>query len=112
MTRLLLDEESLRQPVTVTRAARLLAAESADWVIADVVRDGVPGRACVLGPSDKPVTELVRSSRDDPLTAPAVAHVLTGGSGVVHEMLEDDGLLGDVPGGPPLLRVMGGGARC
>ncbi|MFD0885918.1 PAS domain-containing protein, partial [Streptosporangium algeriense] len=30
MTRLLLDEESLRQPVTVTRAARLLAAETAD----------------------------------------------------------------------------------
>ncbi|MEU8384620.1 SpoIIE family protein phosphatase [Streptosporangium sp. NPDC048865] len=108
MTRLLLDEESLRQPVTVTRASRLLAAEWADWVIADVVRDGMPRRACVLGPSDRPVTELVRFAEGmNPLTAPAVAHVLTGGSGVVHEMLEDDGLLGDVPGGPPLLRVMG-----
>ncbi|MER7131393.1 SpoIIE family protein phosphatase [Streptosporangium saharense] len=108
MTRLLLDEESLRQPVTVTRAARLLAAETADWVIADVVRDGVPRRAVVLGPSDKPVTELVRLVEGlKPLTAPAVAHVLTGGSGVVHEMLEDDSLLGEAPGGPPLLRVMG-----
>ncbi|MEU4534253.1 SpoIIE family protein phosphatase [Streptosporangium sp. NPDC023825] len=108
MTRLLLDEESLRQPVTVTRASRLLAAEWADWVIADVVRDGMPRRACVLGPSDKPVTQLVRLAEGmNPLTAPAVAHVLTGGSGVVHEMLEDEGLLGDVPGGPPLLRVMG-----
>ncbi|WP_433256034.1 SpoIIE family protein phosphatase [Streptosporangium sp. CA-135522] len=108
MTRLLLDEESLRQPVTVTRAARLLAAESADWVIADVVRDGMPRRACVLGPSDKPVTDLVRMIEGmTPLTAPAVAHVLTGGSGVVHEMLEEEGLLGDIPGGPPLLRVMG-----
>ncbi|MER7209031.1 SpoIIE family protein phosphatase [Streptosporangium sp. NPDC000239] len=108
MTRLLLDEESLRQPVTVTRAARLLAAETADWVIADVVRDGVPRRAVVLGPSDKPVTELVRLVEGlTPLTAPTVAHVLTGGSGVVHEMLEDESLLGEVPGGPPLLRVMG-----
>ncbi|MET8340292.1 SpoIIE family protein phosphatase [Streptosporangium canum] len=108
MTRLLLDEESLRQPVTVTRAARLLAAESADWVIADVVRDGVPRRACVLGPSDKPVTELVRLIEGmTPLAAPAVAHALTGGSGVVHEMLEEETLLGEVPGGPPLLRVMG-----
>ncbi|MFF5212520.1 SpoIIE family protein phosphatase [Streptosporangium sp. NPDC000396] len=108
MTRLLLDEESLRQPVTVTRAARLLAAEWADWVIADVVRDGVPARACVLGPSDKPVTELVRLVEGlNPLTAPAVAHVLTGGSGVVHEMLEEETLLGSLPGGPPLLRVMG-----
>ncbi|MEV4376340.1 SpoIIE family protein phosphatase [Streptosporangium sp. NPDC049644] len=107
MTRLLLDEESLRQPVTVTRAARLLASESADWVIADVIRDGVPARACVLGPSDKPVTQLVRLAEQmKPLTAPAIAHVLTGGSGVVHEMLEDERLLGDVPGGPPLLRVM------
>ncbi|MGW2199070.1 PP2C family protein-serine/threonine phosphatase [Streptosporangium sp. NPDC001682] len=108
MTRLLLDEESLRQPVTVTRAARLLASESADWVIADVIRDGVPARACVLGPSDKPVTQLVRLAEQlNPQAAPAIAHVLTGGSGVVHEMLEDEGLLGDVPGGPPLLRVMG-----
>ncbi|MEU1732239.1 SpoIIE family protein phosphatase [Streptosporangium sp. NPDC020145] len=108
MTRLLLDEESLRQPVTVTRAARLLAAETADWVIADVVRDGVPRRAVVLGPSDKPVTELVRLVEGlTPLAAPTVAHVLTGGSGVVHEMLEDESLLGEVPGGPPLLRVMG-----
>ncbi|GAA2914506.1 hypothetical protein GCM10010517_80950 [Streptosporangium fragile] len=108
MTRLLLDEESLRQPVTVTRASRLLAAEWADWVIADVVRDGMPRRACVIGPSDKPVTELVRLVEGmNPLTAPAIAHVLTGGSGVVHEMLENEELLGDVPGGPPLLRVMG-----
>jgi sigma-B regulation protein RsbU (phosphoserine phosphatase) len=108
MTRLLLDEESLRQPVTVTRAARLLVAESADWVIADVVRDGTPRRACALGPSDKPVTQLVRLIEGmNPLTAPAIAHVLTGGSGVVHEMLEEDTLLGEIPGGPPLLRVMG-----
>ena len=50
----------------------------------------------MLGPSDKPVTQLVRLAEGmNPLTAPAVAHVLTGGSGVVHEMLEDDGLLGD-----------------
>ncbi|MEV8631302.1 SpoIIE family protein phosphatase [Streptosporangium sp. NPDC051023] len=108
MTRLLLDEESLRQPVTVTRAARLLASEIADWVIADVVRDDVPRRAVVLGPSDKPVTELVRLIEGlTPLTAPAVAHVLTGGSGMIHEMLEEESLLGEIPGGPPLLRIMG-----
>lgn len=108
MTRLLLDEESLRRPVTVTRAARLLAAETADWVIADVVRDGTPRRAVVLGPGDRPVTELTRLVEGlTPLAAPVVAHVLTGGSGVVHEMLEEETLLGELPGGPPLLRVMG-----
>ncbi|MBG0829702.1 SpoIIE family protein phosphatase [Planomonospora sp. ID67723] len=108
MTRLLLDEDSLRQPVTVTRAARLLASELADWVIADVVRDGSPRRACVLGPADRPVGELVRLVESlNPLAAPLVAHVLSGGSGVVHEMLEEETLLGGVPDGPPLLRVMG-----
>ncbi|GII05397.1 SpoIIE family protein phosphatase [Planobispora takensis] len=109
MTRLLLDEDSLRQPVTVTRASRLLASEAADWVIADVVRDGSPRRACVLGPVDKPVAELVRVVENlNPLSAPLIAHVLTSGSGgVVHEMLEEETLLGGVPDGPPLLRVMG-----
>ncbi|GAA3445967.1 SpoIIE family protein phosphatase [Planomonospora venezuelensis] len=108
MTRLLLDEDSLHQPVTVTRASRLLASELADWVIADVVRDGTPRRACVIGPADKPVGELVRLVENlGPLSAPLVAHVLTGSSGVVHEMLEDETLLGRVPDGPPLLRVMG-----
>ncbi|GGL54452.1 SpoIIE family protein phosphatase [Planomonospora parontospora] len=108
MTRLLLDEESLRQPVTVTRASRLLAAEAADWVIADVVREGSPRRACVFGPSDRPVTDLVRLVEGlNPLRAPLIAHVLTGGSGVVHEMVEDENLLGGAGDGPPLLRVMG-----
>ncbi|MFC4060075.1 SpoIIE family protein phosphatase [Planomonospora corallina] len=109
MSRLLLDEESLRQPVTVTRAARLLAAEAADWVIADVVQDGSPRRACVFGPSDRPVSDLIRLVEGlNPLTAPLVAHVLTGGSGVVHEMVEDEALLGGAGDGrPPLLRVMG-----
>ncbi|GGS50307.1 hypothetical protein GCM10010156_06280 [Planobispora rosea] len=108
MTRLLLDEDSLNQPVTVTRAARLLAADTADWVIADVVRDGSPRRACVFGPADKPVNELVRMVENhNPLAAPLIAHVLTGGTGVVHEMLEDEMLLGGLADGPPLLRVMG-----
>ncbi|MBO4270206.1 SpoIIE family protein phosphatase [Microbispora triticiradicis] len=95
LTRLLLDEESLREPVALLRAARLLAAETADWVIADVARDGEQVRSVVIGPSDQPVGRLQRTVEEaSPAAAPVVGQVLTTHSGVVHEMLSDDSLLG------------------
>ncbi|GAA0998469.1 hypothetical protein GCM10009555_097780 [Acrocarpospora macrocephala] len=96
LTRLLLDEESLREPVALIRAARLLAAETADWVIADILRDGVPHRAAVIAPSAEPVARLQRAVEAlPPADAPLVAHVLATQSGLIHEMLTDEGLLGD-----------------
>ncbi|GAA1276542.1 hypothetical protein Psi02_00500 [Planotetraspora silvatica] len=96
LTRLLLDEESLREPVALIRAARLLAAETADWVIADVIRDGRPHRAAVVGPADQPPGRLQRDLEGmDPAAVPIVGQVLTTQSGIVNEMLSDDTLLGD-----------------
>ncbi|WP_055482968.1 SpoIIE family protein phosphatase [Sphaerimonospora mesophila] len=103
--RLLLDEESLREPVALLRAARLLAAETADWVIADVFRDGDPRgadvhradvhRATVVGPGDQPSGRLQRVIEEtSPAEAPIVEQVLVTQSGIVHEMLADDSLLG------------------
>ncbi|MCC5580351.1 SpoIIE family protein phosphatase [Microtetraspora sp. AC03309] len=95
LTRLLLDEESLREPVALIRAARLFAAETADWVIADVFRDDVLHRAAVIPPASEPVTRLQRAVEGlDPARAPVVSQVLETGGGTVHEMLADDGLLG------------------
>ncbi|GAB3164991.1 SpoIIE family protein phosphatase [Microbispora hainanensis] len=95
LTALLLDEESLREPVALLRAARLLAAETADWVIADVARDGGLVRTVVIGPSDQPVGRLQRAVEEaPPALAPVVEQVMTTQSGVVHEMLTDDSLLG------------------
>ncbi|GLW96788.1 SpoIIE family protein phosphatase [Microtetraspora sp. NBRC 16547] len=111
LTRLLLDEESLREPVALIRAARLLAAETADWVIADVFRDDALDRAlhralhraldrtlqraAVVPPASEPVTRLQRAVEGmDPAGAPVVRQVLETGSGTVHEMLSDDALLG------------------
>ncbi|MBX6385822.1 MAG: SpoIIE family protein phosphatase [Microbispora sp.] len=95
LTRLLLDEESLREPVALLRAARLLATETADWVIADVARGGGLVRSVVIGPSDQPVGRLQRMIGEaPPARAPVVDQVMTTGSGVVHEMLADDRLLG------------------
>ncbi|GAA4556388.1 SpoIIE family protein phosphatase [Planotetraspora kaengkrachanensis] len=96
LTRLLLDEESLREPVALIRAARLFAAETADWVIADVIRDGRLHRAAVVGPADQPPGRLQRDLEGmDPAAVPIVTQVLTTQSGIVNEMLADDTLLGD-----------------
>ncbi len=111
MARLLLDEESLRQPVALARAARLLTTETADWVVMDIVRDGIPQRATVLGPSDQPVGEQVRLlERMDPASAPAIAQVLSQRSGLVQEMIEDETVFGTAPDGTPVLRAMNAGS--
>jgi sigma-B regulation protein RsbU (phosphoserine phosphatase) len=95
LTRLLLDEESLREPVALLRAARLLGAETADWVIADVLRDGSLQRTTVIAPSDQPIGRLQRDVEEaGPGASPVVGQVLTTQSGIVHEMLTDDSLLG------------------
>ncbi|MFI6289968.1 SpoIIE family protein phosphatase [Nonomuraea sp. NPDC050790] len=107
MARILLDEESLRRPVALARAARLLAADWADWVIADVVRDDVARRATVLAPKAEPVGELVRLvERAEPLAGPLVAQVMQQGTGVLHEMLDDEHVFGAHADGP-LLTAMG-----
>ncbi|MFE3451795.1 SpoIIE family protein phosphatase [Nonomuraea sp. NPDC059194] len=110
MAALLLDEESQRRPVALPRAARLLAEEWADWVVGDVLRDGLPGRSVVVGPKDQPVADLVRLvERAEPAASPLVAQVLDQGTGVVHEMVEDESLFGAGPEGP-LLTAMGAGS--
>jgi len=110
MGRLLLDEEALRQPVALPRATRLLAAEWADWVIADMVRDGLPRRSVVAGPKNLPVAELTRQvEATAPAGAQVVTQVLERRSGVVHEMVDDETLLGFCAEGP-LLTVMGAGS--
>ncbi|WP_157245127.1 SpoIIE family protein phosphatase [Nonomuraea typhae] len=108
--RTLLEEESMRRPVALARVARLLAADWADWVIADVLRPGGLRRVTVLAPKDEPLGELVRLvERADPLAGPMVTHVLEQGTGVLHEMVDDEGLLGSDSGGP-LLAAMGAGS--
>ncbi|MGI5292217.1 SpoIIE family protein phosphatase [Nonomuraea polychroma] len=110
MGRLLLDEQALLRPVAVARATRLLAAEWADWVIADLVRDGLPRRSVVVGPKDHPVGELVRQvEAADPAASQVVLQVLERGSGVVQEMVDDETLLGFCADGP-VLTAMGAGS--
>ncbi|MFB4264075.1 SpoIIE family protein phosphatase [Nonomuraea sp. GTA35] len=110
MGRLLLDEEALLRPVALQRASRLLAAEWADWVIADMVRDGAPRRSVVMAPKNHPLGELVRQIESaDPSAGQLVLQVLERGSGMVLEMVDDDTLLGFCADGP-LLTAMGAGS--
>lgn len=110
MGNLLLDEQALLRPIAVPRATRLLAAEWADWVIADLVRGGLPRRSIVVGPKDQPVGELARQVEGaDPATSHVVLQVLERGSGVVLEMVDDESLLGFCDEGP-LLTAMGAGS--
>ncbi|HEX4813292.1 MAG TPA: SpoIIE family protein phosphatase [Nonomuraea sp.] len=110
MGKLLLDEDALLRPVAVARATRLLAAEWADWVIADLVRGGLPRRSYVVGPKNQPVGELVRHvEAAEPAAGHVVLQVLERGSGVVQEMVDDETQLGFCPEGP-LLTAMGAGS--
>jgi serine phosphatase RsbU (regulator of sigma subunit)/PAS domain-containing protein len=62
VTRLLLDNSTFSEAVTLQRCARLLAGEIASWVIVDVERDGRLRRQLVIGP-DKTEDELIRRVR-------------------------------------------------
>lgn len=110
MAALLLDPDSLQKPLALPRAARLLAADWADWVVADVTHEGTMRRSIVLPPREQPFGAVVRLlEQAEPMAAPVVAQVFSQATGVAHEMVEDDLLLGLSDGGP-LLASMGAGS--
>jgi serine phosphatase RsbU (regulator of sigma subunit)/PAS domain-containing protein len=108
VTRLLLDNSTFSEAVTLQRCARLLAGDLASWVIVDVERSGLLRRQFVVGPQDRPAQELarrVRALNPRPGTAPGQVHAT--GTSVVLAHAEDAGLLGAVPDGAPVLMLIG-----
>jgi PAS domain-containing protein len=75
VTRLLLENSTFSEAVTVQRCARLLAGDIASWVLVDLERSGELRRQFVVGPSGEQTEELARKVREaDPAprsTAPA-----------------------------------------
>ncbi len=108
MTRLLLDEESLREPVPLRRAARLLSEELADWVIIDLVHGGELRRTVVNGPQGQtsayPLEDLV------PAQAPLLAEVMEDGSSKLVQTIDDEHVLGTIPQGWGVLTALGAGS--
>ena len=108
VTRLLLDNSTFSEAVTLQRCARLLAGDIASWVIVDVERSGELRRQVVVGPPGERTDELARTVRGvdpAPESVPAQVHA-TGGS-VTLAHADDVGVLGTAPDGTPLLMLLG-----
>jgi serine phosphatase RsbU (regulator of sigma subunit) len=108
VTRLLLDNSTFSEAVTLQRCARLLAGDIASWVMIDIERADLLRRQFVIGPQDQAAQELARKIRaldPEPASAPGQVHV--AGTSVVLANADDAGILGTMADGTPLLMLLG-----
>jgi serine phosphatase RsbU (regulator of sigma subunit) len=108
VTRLLLDNSTFSEAVTLQRCARLLAGELADWVIIDIDRGGQLRRQFAAGSRDGQADKLVRAVRSvdpDPESVPWQVH--STGKSVLLAHPDEPSVLGTGPGGTPLLMTLG-----
>src|SRR5215472_10179411 len=108
VTRLLLENATQNEAVTLQRCASLLAGELAAWVIVDTVRGHRLRRQFVVGPEDQRSDELARevaANDPQPGSIPHAVHE-TGGSQLIAHA-EDASVLGNGPGDVPLLMLLG-----
>jgi serine phosphatase RsbU (regulator of sigma subunit) len=108
LTRVLLDNSTFSEAVTLQRCARLLAGEIADWVIIDVDRGGRLLRQIAVGPRDGQSDQVARVAREgasDQESVPAQVH--STGKSVLLAHLDDPGALGRGPDGTPLVMMLG-----
>jgi serine phosphatase RsbU (regulator of sigma subunit)/PAS domain-containing protein len=108
VTRLLLDNRTFSEALTIQRCARLLAGDIASWVIVDIERSGLLRRQFVIGPPGEPSQVLARAVRgDDPQLGSTPEQVYSAGTPVLMAHVEDTGILGSAPDGTPLLIMLG-----
>jgi serine phosphatase RsbU (regulator of sigma subunit) len=108
VTRLLLDNSTFSEAVTLQRCARLLAGDIASWVIVDVERADRLQRQFVVGPHDEAAEEVARKARAvDPPPGSVPAQVHASGRSVVLAHAEDPEILGATAEGTPLLMLLG-----
>jgi PAS domain S-box-containing protein len=108
VTRLLLDNSTFSEAVTIQRCARLLAGEIADWVIIDIDRGGQLRRQFAAGSRNGQADQLARAVRNvDPDQESAPWQVHATGKSVLLAHPEDPAALGTGPDGTPLLMALG-----
>jgi serine phosphatase RsbU (regulator of sigma subunit)/PAS domain-containing protein len=108
VTRLLLDNSTFSEAVTLQRCARLLAGDIASWIIVDIERSGQLRRQFVIGPHGEGPDELARKVRAvDPQPDSVAAQVHSAGRSVILAHTDDAGLLDADPDGTPLLMLLG-----
>jgi serine phosphatase RsbU (regulator of sigma subunit) len=108
ITRLLLENSSFSESLTLQRCARLLAAEFASWVIVDVIRGRRLRRQVAVGPTGEEselATRMVRDAEPEPGSLPAQVHQT--GKSQLQARSDDTGMLGTGPDGVPLLMKLG-----
>jgi serine phosphatase RsbU (regulator of sigma subunit)/PAS domain-containing protein len=106
-TRILLENVTYSEPVTLQRFARLLSHELAAWVIVDVERNHRLQRQLAVGPEDQQAAETARVlAAVDPVPGSAPHQVHQSGSSLLVSHVEDQSLLGDGPDGVPLLMLL------
>jgi serine phosphatase RsbU (regulator of sigma subunit)/PAS domain-containing protein len=108
VTRLLLDNSTFSEAVTLQRCARLLAGGMAGWVIMDIERGGQLRRQYVVGPHDEPSQDLARKVRAlDPQPGTAPAQVHAAGTTILLAHADDAGILGATADEAPLMMLLG-----
>ena len=108
VTRLLLDNSTFSEAVTLQRCARLLAGGMASWVIMDIERAGQLRRQYVVGPHDEQSQDLARKVRTlDPQPGTAPAQVHAAGTTILLAHAADAGILGATGDEAPLLVLLG-----
>jgi serine phosphatase RsbU (regulator of sigma subunit)/PAS domain-containing protein len=108
VTRLLLDNSTFNEAVTLQRCARLLAGDIASWVMVDMERGGRLRRQYVIGPSGEREEELARRVRNaDPQPDTAAWQVHTARKPVLLAYAVGPELLGTAPDGKSLLLELG-----
>ena len=107
-SRLLLENVTFSESVTLQRCARLLSEALGAWVIVDMDRGGLLRRHFVTGPDKHesgPLTQTIASVNPEPGSLPA--QVRDSGSTLLVTHAEDNSLLGAAPDGVPLLALLG-----
>ena len=110
-SRLLLENVTFSESVTLQRCARLLSETLGAWVIVDMDRSGLLRRHYVTGPDKHEsgqLTQTVAAVNPEPGSLPA--QVRESGSTMLVTHAEDNDILGTVPGGMPLLALLGTGS--
>ncbi|HEX4833844.1 MAG TPA: SpoIIE family protein phosphatase [Trebonia sp.] len=107
VTRLLLDNSTFSEAVTLQRCARLLSGEIATWAIVDMERAGQLRRQFAIGPRGGPSDQLARTVREaepQPGTVPSQVHAGRKAVVLAHA---DAGALGTSADGAPLMLSLG-----
>lgn len=107
VTRLLLDNSTFSEAVTLQRCARLLAGEIADWVIVDVERDGRLRRQYAVGPRGSRQDQAARVVRDvDPDASSLSWQVHAAAKSALVTLADDPRVLGTGADGTPLALLL------